>query len=400
MKLTKACIPLGGAWSSPFCRWQGALSEVSSLDLAVDVTRRALGERDIPVEEITEVVLGWTVPQPAAFYGAPTVAARIGAPGVSGPMVAQACATSAAAVGLAATELEAGGDGLTLAVLTDRTSNGPHIVWPSPGAHGGAPSSEDWVLENFRRDPWALEPMVATAEAVAAEGGFTREQIDQVTLMRYDQYARGLDDDRAFQRRYMVAAEVSGRRRRETLLVDADEGVHATSADSLRALKPTSEGGVITFGSQTHPADGAAGVLLTDEERARALGRDGGFARVLGFGTARVEKARMPKAPVPAARRAMADAGLSFDQLHVVTTHNPFAVNDLWLHTQTGIPLEKMNPFGSSLVYGHPQAPTGARALAELIEALALRGGGIGLFTGCAAGDTGAALVVRVEGCT
>ena len=56
-----------------------------------------------------------------------------------------------------------------------------------------------------------------------------------------------------------------------------------------------------------------------------------------------------------------------------------------------------MNPFGCSLVYGHPQGPTGLRGIVELVEALRLRGGGVGVFTGCAAGDTGAALVVRVE---
>ena len=55
-----------------------------------------------------------------------------------------------------------------------------------------------------------------------------------------------------------------------------------------------------------------------------------------------------------------------------------------------------MNPYGSSLIYGHPQGPTGARAIAELIEALVLRGGGTGLFTGCAAGDSAGAVVVRV----
>jgi acetyl-CoA C-acetyltransferase len=106
----------------------------------------------------------------------------------------------------------------------------------------------------------------------------------------------------------------------------------------------------------------------------------------------------MPKAPVPAAERALAAAGLNWGQIDLVTTHNPFAVNDLWLAARTGLDVERMNQFGSSLIYGHPQGPTGARALAELIEALALRGGGTGLFTGCAAGDTGAALVVRLEG--
>jgi acetyl-CoA C-acetyltransferase len=63
---------------------------------------------------------------------------------------------------------------------------------------------------------------------------------------------------------------------------------------------------------------------------------------------------------------------------------------------QTGFPVEKMNPYGCSLVYGHPQGPTGMRAVAELIEALRARGGGRGLFTGCAAGDTAGAVVVEV----
>jgi acetyl-CoA C-acetyltransferase len=105
----------------------------------------------------------------------------------------------------------------------------------------------------------------------------------------------------------------------------------------------------------------------------------------------------MPKAPVPAAEAALRSSGLWFQDLDAITTHNPFAVNDLWFSRQTGVAVEDMNLFGSSLIYGHPQAPTGARLVAELIETLRLRGGGTGLFTGCAAGDTGAAVVVRVD---
>ncbi|HJT94984.1 MAG TPA: acetyl-CoA C-acyltransferase, partial [Mycobacterium sp.] len=80
----------------------------------------------------------------------------------------------------------------------------------------------------------------------------------------------------------------------------------------------------------------------------------------------------------------------------LVTTHNPFAVNDVYFSRQTGFPLERMNTYGCSLVFGHPQAPTGMRSVVELISALRERGGGIGLFTGCAAGDVGAAVVIRV----
>jgi acetyl-CoA C-acetyltransferase len=250
-------------------------------------------------------------------------------------------------------------------------------------------------MDSFRRDPWAGKGMIQTAEVVAEEEKISREEIDDVTALRYEQYARSLADDRSFQRRYMVPVEIPGRRGQGTS-VEADVGVHPTTRSSLAELRPVEPGGVVTYGSQTHPADGAAGALVTTEERARALGAHG-VARILGFGTARVEKGRMPKAPLPAAAAALAAAGTNFGSLDAVTTHNPFAVNDVYFSRHSGVPLEKMNAFGSSLVYGHPQAPTGARALVELIETLRLRGGGVGLFSGCAAGDTAAALVVRVD---
>ena len=250
-------------------------------------------------------------------------------------------------------------------------------------------------MENFRRDPWAGKAMIETAEAVAAEAGFTREEIDAVTLLRYEQYDRSLEGDRAFQRRYMVPVELPGRK--GTTTIEADEGVFPTTKEGLEALAAVEPGGVITYGSQTHPADGAAGVLVTTEARARELSPGGGVVRILATGVARVGKAEMPKAPVPAARAALEDAGLSFAQVDAITTHNPFAVNDLWFARETGVQVEDMNLHGSSLVYGHPQAPTGARLMAELVETLRERGGGVGLFTGCAAGDTGAAIVLRVD---
>jgi acetyl-CoA C-acetyltransferase len=156
-------------------------------------------------------------------------------------------------------------------------------------------------------------------------------------------------------------------------------------------------GGVTTPGSQTHPADGAAGLVVTGREQARALARGEGVVRLLAGGQARAEKARMPKAPALAAQKALAAAGKSMRDVKVVVTHNPFAVNDLWFAQALDFPLEKMNPLGCSLIYGHPQGPTGLRGIVELVQALRMQGGGIGLFTGCAAGDMGAALLLSVE---
>jgi acetyl-CoA C-acetyltransferase len=122
-----------------------------------------------------------------------------------------------------------------------------------------------------------------------------------------------------------------------------------------------------------------------------------GVVRLLAAGYARAEKAHMPAAATTAAQKALASAGLSIGDVKLAASHNPFAVNDLWFSQQTGFAAERMNVRGSSLIYGHPQGPTGLRGIAELAHALQLEGGGIGLFTGCAAGDCGAALLIQVD---
>jgi acetyl-CoA C-acetyltransferase len=344
---------------------------------------------------IDELILGMTIPQQESFYGAPTVAARLGLAGVPGPIVQQACATSVASIHVAAATVSGQSSGVKLVVTTDRTSNSPLMLWPSASAPGAAPKSEHWALDNFDRDPVTGESMLFTGEAVAAEAGFSKEELDAVTARRYEQYGDALADDRAFQREWMLPIVLQGRR--EATTIDEDWGVHPTTAEGLAALKPVRPDGVTSYGTQTHPADGTAGLIVTSTERLRDLGFDGPVARVLASGFARVEPGRMPKAPVPAAEHALADAGLSISDVHVIKTHNPFAVNDLWLARQFELDIDELNPFGCSLIYGHPQGPTGARGIVELIHALKLRGGGVGLFTGCAAGDSGAALIVEVS---
>ena len=217
-----------GAWSSPFVRWQGPAAELSSLDVAAQVTERALRERD-DGWDIDELVLGFTVPQRQSFYGAPTLAARLGLGAVTGPLIMQACATSVACVHAAA----AGGDGVRLVVVTDRTSNGPHVVYPSPGAPGGTPASENWVLDSFGCDPNTGEGMLATAERVAAQGAFTKAEIDAVTARRWSQYEDALSDDRAFQQRWMVP--ITAGSKRKPVEIDADWGIRPAAARDPRS---------------------------------------------------------------------------------------------------------------------------------------------------------------------
>lgn len=398
MRFEKAFVPYGGYWSTPFCKWQGSLSNVHALQLAAQAGRKALAERDIPASALDSVVLGMTVPQMSTLYGAPWLAALLGADGITGTMVAQACATGARALATSAAEIEAG-VGTTLCITADRCSNGPHIYYPNPAGPGGTGSKEDWVLDGFGNDPWARNAMIQTAENVAREDVISREEQDEVTLMRHRQYQDALADDAAFQRRYMVRPfEVTDDRGKKVLAtVEGDEGVFPTSAEGLARLRPVMPDGTVTFGSQTHPADGNCGMIVTTKAKARELSRKADLPiQLLSYGQGRADRGFMARATVPAARAALAAADLRMGDIDVVKTHNPFAVNDIYFAREMGLSLESFNNYGSSLIYGHPQGPTGTRLIIECIEELAIKGGGVGLFVGCAAGDTAAAVVLRV----
>ena len=399
MHLSKAFIPYGCYWSTPFCRWQGSFGHLHSVIFAAEVSARALGDRGIAPEALDGLFLGMTVPQQSSFYGAPWAAGLIGAPGITGPTVSQACATSGKVIASAAMEIELGTHDAILALLCDRTSNSPHIYYPNPLAVGGVGDKEDWIWDNFGRDPFAKISMVQTAENVARKAGIDRAAQDEVALLRYEQYQEALQDEAAFLKRFMVlpieVKDPTGRK--VTGTVTGDEGVFATTVDGLAKLRPVTEGGTVTFGTQTYPADGNAGLIVTNKDKAAELSRDRNVAvRIVSYGQARTEKGFMPLANVPASRQALRRAGISMKDIKAVKTHNPFAVNDVYFAGEMGIDVATMNRFGCSLGWGHPQAPTGARLIMELIEELVLAGGGYGLSTGCAAGDTALAVVVKV----
>jgi acetyl-CoA acetyltransferase len=138
-------------------------------------------------------------------------------------------------------------------------------------------------------------------------------------------------------------------------------------------------------------------MIVVKSGLAAAMSRDPGICiQIIGFGLARAALAYMPEATIDAANKALQFAGMSLKQLDAIKTHNPFALNDIVFARETGADLMQMNNYGCSLVWGHPNAPTGMRSTIELIEELVLRGGGTGLFAGCAAGDTAMAIIVKV----
>ena len=397
--MSDAYIPYGGYWSTPFAKWQGSLSHLNSVEFAAHVAKDELDCRSIDPADFDMAVLGITVPQHKSFYGAPWLTAMMGADRVTGPTLTQACATSARCLQNTSQEIGHTADS-ALVVTTDRTSNGPNVYYPNPKGPGGTGTSENWVLDNFGHDPYAKVAMIGTAENVARKWQITTEEQHDVVACRYEQYCDATANDNEFHKKYMrLPFDVPDARYRRTVgTMAGDEGIYETTRDGLNNLKPVLEDGTVTFGSQTHPADGNTSMIVTTREKAVAMSADTKIEiRLAGFGQARTDKAFMPHAPVPASQMALKDAGISLDAVTAVKTHNPFAVNDIVFCRETGYDIQKMNNYGCSLIWGHPQGPTGLRAICELIEELVMRGGGYGLFNGCAAGDSSMAVVLEVK---
>jgi len=394
--LTKAYIPYKGYYSTPFCKWQGSLENDNAIELGAKTSKRWFESRGLDQRELDYLYLGITIGQHRVFFGATWAAFLMGAPDIPGMTVMQACSTATTTVFNAGMAVEMGSVNTAYCLLVDRCSNGPHTIWPNPLGPGGEVISENWNLDNMRADPSTNIGTLMTAENVAKEEGFTREQADELVLIRYRQYDDSLVNDRAFQKRYMFPAEVK-KSRKETILVGLDEGIPTTSKEALARLRPVVEGGILTFGGQTHPADGNAGIIVTTRERAAEMSADSNITiQVISYGYARAKKAFMPAAPVPAAKMALERAGLTAKDMVAIKNHNPFIVNDLYLAKKLEIDAASFNNYGSSMVFGHPQAPTMGRMLVEAIEEAVIKGGGYAMITGCAAGDTAAALIVKV----
>lgn len=391
-----AYIPYGAYWSTPFARWQGALAHLNSVEFAAHVGRGELARMELAPASFDFAAFGQTVIQKGSFFGGPWFTGMIGAEGLAAPMVSQACATGARLLATAVGECLQGAQ-QALIVSGDRCSNGPHVYFPAPHGPGGMGAHEDVVMDNFGHDPWACNGMIQTGENVAAREGITTQEQHDLVACRRAQYDDALADDRAFQRRYMRALDVPDARFRKTVgVLETDEGVEPLDVEKLARLKPVVPGGTITFAGQTHPADGNAGMVVV-AERARALEiNDGPVVEILAVGQGREEKGFMPAAPIKAAAVALERAGIEIAGVDAIKSHNPFAVNDIAFARAFDLDWRGMNNFGSSLIWGHPQGPTGLRAMIELIEELAMSGGGVGLFQGCAAGDSAMAVVLKV----
>ncbi len=390
---SRARIPYGTWGSSYFPAWQTSpLAEVNIGQFAGEAMARILGIRNVPKSELDYLVIGSTIPWHWKFWNAPLVASCLGHR-IPGFHLEQACATGLQAVLQAGAQVDTGASDVVGVLTFDRTSDSPVGVFPERRSYQRTQALAD-VWDNFGFDPATGKAMITTAGLAARKYRLDRQEIDEVALVRHEQYFAA--QERGFLGRVLVPLEVLNLQGRSMGVIDADLGVRHLAMEALRSMPELDT--CVTSGTQTHASDGMAALLVTSRDRAAALSpRPEVDVRFVARAEVRTHPALMPEAPAFAVGRLLERTGLRMQDMAVVKSHNPFAVNDAIFAKIFEFDWTGMNTTGCSLVWGHPQGPTLTRVIIEGLEEAVDLGGGHVLVFGCAAGDVGIAALFRVS---
>jgi 3-oxoadipyl-CoA thiolase len=310
---------------------------------------------------------------------------------VPGVTVNRLCGSGLEAVAQAARLIAVGDADLVIAGGVESMSRAPWVVpKPDKGFARGDATLHDttlgWRLVNPRmRALGHTDSLGETAERVAAKYGVTREAQDEFAL--------------GSQRRY-AAAEAANRFAAERIPVErvvTDEHPRPdTTLETLARLSPAfrRDGGTVTAGNSSGLNDGAAALLLASDEGLRRLGRPP-LARVVASATAGVEPGLMGLGAIPAARRALARAGVEAAALDLVEINEAFAAQTLPCIAELGLDPAQVNVNGGAIALGHPIGCSGARILTTLLHELVRRKGQWGLASMCVGVGQGVAMVVE-----
>jgi 3-oxoadipyl-CoA thiolase len=392
------------ALRTPIGRYGGALAGVRPDDLAAHVIASAVERNGIDGAQVEEVFFGDANQagednRNVARMGALLAGLPVEVPGVT---VNRLCASGLEAVNQASRAVRVGDADLLLAGGVESMTRAPVVqLKPERGFPRGAPESADttigWRFVNARMaERHSTEGMGETAENVAERYEVTRADQDAFAVESHRRAAVAQDAGTFAREIVPIEAPSSNGRRRETVLVEADEGVRRdTSLEKLASLKPAfREGGSVTAGNASQINDGAACLVVGSERAAERLGK-APLARVVATGSAGVDPAYMGVGPIPASRKALERAGLTIDDIDLVEINEAFAAQVLPCMRELGIPHAKLNVNGGAIAIGHPLGCSGARLVGSLAWELRERGLRYGLATLCIGVGQGLATVIE-----
>ncbi|MEU0557526.1 acetyl-CoA C-acetyltransferase [Dactylosporangium sp. NPDC006015] len=380
----------------------GALHSVKPVSLISglieETLRRAPG---LDPARIDDVVLG--VVSPLGDQGADiakTAALTAGLPDtVAGVQLNRFCASGLEAVNVAAQKVRSGWEDLVLAGGVESMSRVPM------GSDGGA-----WALDPETNYDTGFVPQGIGADLIATLDGYTREDVDRYALQSQTRAAK------AWANGYFARSVVPVRDRNGLVVLDRDEHLRASTLEGLGQLPASfamigEMGGfdavalqryhwveriehVHTAGNSSGIVDGASLVVIGNE----AVGAAAGLtprARIVATAVSGADPTIMLTGPAPAARKALAKAGLGVDDLDLVEINEAFAAVVLRFVADLGLSMDIVNVNGGAIAMGHPLGATGAMILGTLTDELERRGGRYGLATLCVGGGMGIATVIE-----
>ena len=346
-----------------------------------EALRRAPG---IEPADIDDVILGCAMPEAEQGMNVARIASlRAGIPvQASAVTVNRFCSSGLQAIAYGAERVMCGFASAVVAGGTESMSlvpMGGHKIAPNPTLIATYPDvylSTGLVAENHAR-----------------ESRISREEQDAFALRSHQRAIAAIDAGRFAEEIVPVTARfVNGGTAVSTVTFAADEGPRRdTSAEALAKLRPAfHSAGTVTAGNSSQTSDGAAAVIVTSAERARAAGLTP-LARFVTFATAGVEPERFGIGPVPAIQKALKLAGLTLDQIDLVELNEAFAAQVLVCLRELPIDPDRLNVNGGAIALGHPLGCTGAKLTTTLLYEMKRRKARYGMVTMCVGGGMGAA---------
>jgi 3-oxoadipyl-CoA thiolase len=388
---------------TPMGAYRGALSGIRPDDLAAHVVAAAVERTGLDPSRIDDVYMGAANQagednRDVARMAALLAGLPVDIPGVT---VNRLCASGLEAVNQASRALRLGEGGLYLAGGVESMSRAP---WVLPKPENGLPRGEQtlydttlgWRMINPRMaERYSTESMGETGENVAERYGVSRDQQDRFALQSHQRAIAAQREGRFAEQ--IAPIEIPARSKRdEPRTLQVDEGPRQdTSLEKLGKLKPAfRDSGTVTAGNSSTLNDGAACLVLANEEVAHQLDREP-MARIVSIGVAGVDPAYMGIGPTVAIPRALERAGLELDQIDLIELNEAFASQVLACAEGLGIDEERLNVNGGAIALGHPLGCSGARLMTSLVWELRRRGGRYGIATLCVGVGQGVATVVE-----
>jgi acetyl-CoA acetyltransferase family protein len=355
------------------------------MDHALALLIKKLIKRDaVNPEEIGDVITGCSFQVGENWlYGGRHPVLLAGLPvTVPGVAMERACASSMNAAALGAMEIMTGNSEVVLAGGMEHMTHVPMSNNPCLGPNMRLIASPEYA----RYQMGTGYVMGLTAEKLAEESGITREEMDLFAVGSHAKAAESLDEGWFKGELMEMKVEVGG----EEKVIDADQSIRReTNMEQLRKLQPAfKEGGIVTAGNSAPLNAGASAVLLMSGDKVKECSLKP-LARILSFGWVGVDPSVMGKGPVPASRRALANAGLGVDEVDLWEINEAFAVVALYAIKELRLDPSRVNIHGGAIAIGHPLGASGARLVGTLARQLQQTGKEYGMATLCVGGGQG-----------